>query len=85
MKCLRLLFFLSLISFFSFAQDHILITEIVVTPTEGEFVEIHNPTNSAINLSDYYLTDATFAGGGAYYYNIVTGQNAGGGGFGAPE
>jgi DNA/RNA endonuclease YhcR with UshA esterase domain len=82
MKYLRLLFFLSLISFFSFAQDHLLITEIVVTPTEGEFVEIHNPTNNVIDLSDYYLTDATFAGGGAYYYNIVTGQNAGGGGFG---
>ncbi len=60
----------------------LLLSEIVVTPTAGEFVEIHNPTASAINLSDVYLTDATFAGGGAFYYNIVTGANAGGGGFG---
>ena len=60
----------------------LLLSEIVVTPTAGEFVEIHNPTASAIDLSDVYLTDATFAGGGTYYYNIVTGANAGGGGFG---
>ena len=43
------------------ADDHLLMTEIVVTPTEGEFVEIHNPTASAIDLTDYYFTDATFA------------------------
>jgi hypothetical protein len=61
--------------------EEILLTEIVVTPTGGEFVEIYNPTGSAIDLSDFYLTDATFAGGGTYYYNIVTGSNAGGGGF----
>ncbi len=61
---------------------HLLISEIVVTPTDGEFVEIYNPTDNPIDLSDYYLTDATFAGGGTYYYNIVTGSNAGGGDFG---
>jgi predicted extracellular nuclease len=59
----------------------VLLSEIVVTPTAGEFVEIHNPTAGAIDLSDVYLTDATFAGGGTFYYNIVTGANAGGGGF----
>jgi predicted extracellular nuclease len=59
----------------------ILLSEIVVTPTGGEFIEIYNPTAVAIDLSDVYLTDATFAGGGVYYYNIVTGSNAGGGGF----
>ncbi len=61
--------------------ETLLLSEIVVTPTAGEFVEIHNPTASAIDLSDVYLTDATFAGGGAFYYNLVTGANAGGGGF----
>lgn len=61
--------------------DRLLLTEIVVTPTAGEFVEIHNPNAFAVDLSDYYLTDATFAGGGTYYYNVVTGTNAGGGGF----
>ena len=61
--------------------DHLLLTEVVVTPTGGEFVEIHNPTDSTIDLTDVYLTDATFSGGGTYYYNIVTGSNSGGGGF----
>jgi len=60
----------------------LLLSEVVVTPTNGEFVEIYNPTGTSINLSDVYLTDATFAGGGVFYYNIVTGANAGGGGFG---
>ncbi|MDH3546147.1 MAG: lamin tail domain-containing protein, partial [Gammaproteobacteria bacterium] len=59
----------------------VLLTEVVVTPTAGEFIEIHNPTATAIDLSDVYVTDATFAGGGTFYYNIVTGANAGGGGF----
>ncbi len=64
------------------AARRLLISEAVVTPTAGEYVEILNPTSAAVDLSDVYLTDATFAGGGAYYYNVVTGQNAGGGGFG---
>ena len=59
----------------------LLLTEVVVTPTAGEYVEIHNPTGAAVDLSFYYLTDATFAGGGVYYFNIVTGSAAGGGGF----
>ncbi len=60
----------------------LLLTEIVVTPTGGEFVEIHNPTALPVDLTDVYVTDATFVGGSTYYYNIVTGMNAGGGGFG---
>ncbi|MCL1599579.1 MAG: lamin tail domain-containing protein, partial [Actinomycetia bacterium] len=62
--------------------DHLLISEIVVTPTAGEFVEIFNPTDTAIDLSDIYLTDATYAPSAQFYYNIVTGANAGGGAFG---
>lgn len=61
--------------------ERLLLTELVVTPTGGEFIEIFNPTDEAVDLSDYYVTDATFASGGAFYYNIVTGSNAGGGGF----
>ena len=60
-------------------NDHLLITEFVVTPTEEEFIEIYNPTSSTIDLSNYYLTDATNVNGGNYYYNIVTGDNYGGG------
>ena len=59
--------------------DHLLLTEVVVSPTGGEFVEIHNPTSATIELSDVYLTDATFAGGPTYYYQIVTGGGGGGG------
>ncbi len=65
----------------SWAQDHLLMTEFVVSPTNGEFVEIYNPTADSVDLTNYYITDATFAGGGTYYYNVVTGTNAGGGTF----
>lgn len=77
-------FLISLAAFSAFGQapSHLIITEFVISPTAGEFVEIYNPTSETINLSNYYLTDATFAGGGTYYYNIVTGANAGGGTFG---
>lgn len=60
----------------------LLISEIVVTPTAGEFIEIYNPNATAMDLSNVYITDATFAGEATYYYNIVTGTNAGGGSFG---
>lgn len=63
------------------AADHLLISEIVVYPAAAEFVEIFNPTDNPIDLSDVYLTDATYAPGGVYYYKIVTGSDAGGGGF----
>lgn len=73
--------FLMITSFTAWGQE-LLLTEIVVTPTAGEFIEIHNPSDSAtVDLSDVYITDATFAPGGIFYYNIVTGANAGGGSF----
>lgn len=63
--------------------EDLLITEVVVTPTAGEFIEIHNKGATAVDLTDVYLTDATFANGSVYYYNLVTGSlsDAGGGGF----
>ncbi|MFZ0390677.1 MAG: carboxypeptidase regulatory-like domain-containing protein, partial [Calditrichia bacterium] len=56
----------------------LLITEIVVTPTGGEFVEIYNPTADSVNLSDYYISDATHQGSNIYYYQIVEGGGGGG-------
>ena len=59
--------------------EDLLITEIAVVPTNGEFIEIYNNGNSTVDLTDVYLTDATFAGGGTYYYQLVTGGGGGGG------
>ena len=63
--------------------ERLLLSELVVTPTGGEYVEIFNPNGFAVDLSNVYLTDATFGPGGVFYYNVVTGvlADAGGGGF----
>src|SRR5262249_14488859 len=37
--------------------DHLLISELIVQPDSAEMIEIFNPTNAAIDLSDYYLAD----------------------------
>jgi DNA/RNA endonuclease YhcR with UshA esterase domain len=60
-------------------SDHILITETCIAPTSGEFIEIVNPTTTSIILDDYYVTNATDATSGYYYYNLPTGANTGGG------
>jgi hypothetical protein len=51
------------------AADHLVISEFVVKPGPAEFVEIHNPTNAAIDLSDYWLSDNS-----AYYTAIEGGE-----------
>jgi len=43
-----------------------LISEIVVQPSEAEFVEIYNPAPPAVDLSDYYLADYPL------YYGLTT-------------
>ncbi len=75
---LRIALLLILSTLLTFAQDHLLISEVVVTPTVGEYVEIYNPTSATISLDQYYITDATNVSTGNYYYNIVTGASAGG-------
>lgn len=57
----------------------LLISEIAITPTEGEFIEIHNKGGNVIDLTDVYLTDATYHNGGVYYYQLVDGGGGGGG------
>ncbi|MEM7113296.1 MAG: ExeM/NucH family extracellular endonuclease [Chloroflexota bacterium] len=59
----------------------LLLSEVIVTPTGGEFVEIFNPGVDSVDLSNVYLTDATFSGGSVFYYQIVTGGGGGGGFF----
>jgi len=64
--------------------DHLILTEMVVDwrdPSSqfgSKFIEIANPTGTEIDLSDVYLTDATTQPTN-FYYNLVTGQDAGGG------
>jgi hypothetical protein len=45
-----------------------------------EYVVIKNPSSGQVDLSDVYYTDATFANGNTYYYNITNPNlNIGGG------
>ena len=60
------------------AMDKLLLTEFVVTPTGGEFIEIYNPNASSVDLTDYFLSDVAFDGGPEYYYHIVLGTYEGG-------
>jgi hypothetical protein len=59
----------------------LLLTEFAVTPTAGEMAEIYNPGTETVDLTDVYITDATFQGGPTWYYEIVIGA-PGGGSFG---
>lgn len=55
--------------------DHIILNKVVVTPTDGEMVEIINPTNDMVDLSNYYLTDAVKQSSEKYYYNLPSSEN----------
>jgi len=50
------------------AADHLLISEVVTRPSGAEMIEITNPTRSAIDLSDYLLSDSHL------YYKIATNE-----------
>ncbi|MEM6454378.1 MAG: hypothetical protein AAF772_04715 [Acidobacteriota bacterium] len=52
----------------------LLLSEIVVIPYEAQYIEIHNPNASAVDLSNVYLTDANAPDQGVFYTNIVTGN-----------
>jgi len=58
MKYMRILF-ISLIPIFAFAEpaNHLLLSRIVITPSEAESISITNPTSETVNLSDYYICD----------------------------
>jgi endonuclease I len=81
MKKITLLIVLSILASTSTLADvgDLLITEVVITPAASEFVEIYNNGATAVDLTDVYLTDATFAGGSTYYYQVVNGAGGGGG------
>ena len=54
-------------------MDKLLLTEFVVTPTGGEFIEIFNPNASPVDLTNYFVSDVAFDGGPEYYYHVVWG------------
>jgi len=56
-------------------MDHLVISEIVLQPKEREFIKIYNPTDAALDLSNYYLTDGTDTVNGKFYYNLPTGSD----------
>ena len=55
--------------------DHIIISTVVLTPSDGEYVEITNPTGDDIDLSDYYISDATDNTSGKVYYKLPSGTD----------
>jgi hypothetical protein len=69
--------------------DHLLLSEVKTQPETGEYVEIYNPTAAAIDLTNYYLYNATYTppaasdggtsdgGTPCRYYNIVNGTQCG--------
>ena len=52
------------------ADPKLLLTEICVLGTPQEFVEICNPGTRSVDMSDYYLTDATYFPDNSGYWNI---------------
>jgi DNA/RNA endonuclease YhcR with UshA esterase domain len=75
MKLKNLFISLMLLPLLAFAQDHLIFTELVLQPSAGEYVVIKNPTASAVDLSDYYITDATDVANSKFYYNLPGGSN----------
>ncbi|MBU1674708.1 lamin tail domain-containing protein, partial [bacterium] len=53
---------------------HLLLTEVCVSGSDHEFVEIYNPTGEAVDLSDYYLTDACYLTGNQGYWRLPEGN-----------
>ena len=71
-----------LIWFFSFAPlilnadlDHLIFSELVITPSDAEYVKLTNPTTNSIDLSNYYMTDGTNVSEQLFYYKIAQGAD----------
>jgi len=75
MKNSLILIFLAISTIAFATPDHLIFTEIVITPSESEYIKIKNPTSSDIDLSNYYLSDAVDTSLGAFYYNLPSGTN----------
>lgn len=63
----------------------LLLTEVCTLGAEQEFIEICNPSHQAVNLSDYYLSDAIYFPNNTGYWNmgggVLNADTIGGGAF----
>ena len=66
----RLIYLIILSVILSGDADHLIFNRICVNPNEAELIEIYNPTDEAIDLSNYYLSDQND------YYNWVHGNSS---------
>ncbi|MFA4840066.1 MAG: lamin tail domain-containing protein [Candidatus Neomarinimicrobiota bacterium] len=62
------------------SADHILISEIVLQPSSSstshaEYVKLYNPTDNPVDLTNYYLTDASDTANHKYYYRLPDSAN----------
>tara|TARA_B100002052_G_C15886981_1_gene601997 strand:- start:13122 stop:14573 length:1452 start_codon:yes stop_codon:yes gene_type:complete len=67
-KLFNLYFLLMVTVIMSADADHLVMNKVCVFPNECEMIEIFNPTNDEIDLSDYYLSDQK------EYFNWVNDQ-----------
>ena len=49
--------------------DHLIFNRICITPDESEMIEIYNPLNESVDLSNYYLSDSD------KYYQWINGES----------
>ena len=67
----KILLLLLLVGFaFTVDADHLIFSRITITPNEAEMVAIYNPTPTAIDLDNYYLSDAEYTPLDIHYYNL---------------
>ena len=51
--------------------NHLIFNRICITPDESEMIEIYNPLNESVDLSNYYLSDSD------KYYQWINGESIG--------
>ena len=66
----RLIYLIVLSVVLSANADHLIFNRVCVNPNEAELIEIYNPTDGVIDLSNYYLSDQND------YYNWVFGNSS---------
>jgi len=58
------------VALLSGSPNHLVFSELVLQPNEGSYIAIQNSTTAVVDMSNYYITDATDVTAGKYYYNL---------------